>query len=173
MPGCLGPFQCPLNTKTPFVSSKPFCPWQGPICTCLRVSEPRGRSGNGFMMGQGRPGRAPGGCRGGAFWNPAAGICLSLQAPPPAHAGQREAGLSGASSQDAAGLPDPGKASRWGWWAPPPPGKGSPWVSTKAPCLAWPEPLCPQLVTTGQPEWSSPKQTGHITHPLPVPPPGL
>lgn len=68
----------------------------------------------GLRWGRADPGgRAPGGCRVGTFWSPTLSVSASPRRPhPQPTGGQREAGLSGASSQDAAGLPDPGKASR-------------------------------------------------------------
>ena len=99
---------------------------------------------------QGRLGGS-GGCRAGTIWSPPAGTAFPLWALPPLHTGQQEGGLSGASFQEAARGPRPERGVQVGMVAMPPAGK-DPWVS------AGQSPL--PSVPTGQPEWSSPKQTG-------------
>ena len=137
----------PLTTtkNMPFGSSKPFCPQFAPG---RRSVSRRRRSWDGFMTGQ------AGGLRRLQSWHHLehpCWDCLSLWALPPLHTGQQEGDLSGAGFQEAARGPRPGRGVQVGMVAPPPAGRG-PWVS------AGQSPL--PSVPTGQPEWSSPKQTG-------------
>lgn len=58
-PGAWGRSNAPSTKKHHLSHQSHFVPRQGPICTCLRVSEPWGRSRNGFTMGQGGLGAGP------------------------------------------------------------------------------------------------------------------
>ena len=84
MPGAIP--MPPSTKKRHLVHQSHFVPGRAQFAPGCRSANRRRRGCNGFTMGRVDPGgRAPGGCRVGTFWSPTAGICLSLQAPPPAH----------------------------------------------------------------------------------------